>query len=50
MQLIWKLNQKNTKRDSKELPGKNKCHYQIYISKYPQSSKELKDVSIISAI
>ena len=49
---MWKwFYEKKSKWESEELPGKNKCHYQIYIpnkGKYPQSCKELKNVSTIS--
>ena len=44
---IWK---KEKKRESKELPEKYKCDYQnIYLKygKYPQSGKEIKNVSTV---
>ena len=43
---------KRPKRKSKELPGKDKCHYQIYISitgNIP-SGKDIQNVSTISDI
>ena len=43
---------KSPKRKSKELPEKDKCHYQIYISIivniHREVKKQLKNVSIIS--